>query len=225
MPKTDRPNLRSIVPSKDEWDEWSPFERASYVAQIIVPISLLVTVVFSFLSWREARLAQQMQRDLFLAQSSPRIDIIDVELARLEDFEYMVITVANNGGSTAENFCFATEFEPLDESSISVSTSCERSSSEPKKDGVPPGSTTRAASPITNLMRITGFDAKSAHYVGFPANLDVCEPLAIFRAKLLITYEDAFGNSYDNERAITFCGEETLKDTVEGEAASTETDE
>lgn len=67
-----------MLPTPFEWKSWSALEKMTYVAQIAAALALLPTVVFSFLSLREARLARTEQVNLFMAEKLPEIEISDI---------------------------------------------------------------------------------------------------------------------------------------------------
>jgi hypothetical protein len=64
-----------MLPKKSEWKKWSSIEKASYLAQILVPFSLLITVIFSFLAWQESRRSFELQATLFQSQNSPNLSV------------------------------------------------------------------------------------------------------------------------------------------------------
>jgi hypothetical protein len=97
-----------MLPNWKDWKTWSAIERATYVAQVLAPFSLLITVIFAYLSWSEARRSAKLQSEMFAAQNSP---VIDLEKARVGKYGYpetvpsVLLTFKNTGSSTASNIC------------------------------------------------------------------------------------------------------------------------
>lgn len=92
-----------------EWSRWGSLNKATFIAQLLAPIALLATVVFGFLSWREAHLAFELQKRLFVAQSAPRLEVSAVTFTTdVASEPVMVITLKNTGESDALHACFVT---------------------------------------------------------------------------------------------------------------------
>lgn len=87
-----------MLPSKKIWKTWSPIEKITYVAQLAAALALVPTTVFSWLSWRETRLAREDQARLFYAEKAPQLELNSVEI---QDEFMVVATVKNTGGTTA----------------------------------------------------------------------------------------------------------------------------
>lgn len=104
-----------MIPSKREWRDWTTFERANYIAQILVPVSLLVTVVFSYLGWRAALAALEIQKDLFQAQNSPRVEFASVAWNDdpMLDSPILFIRIKNSGQSRADGICVTIQYGDL----------------------------------------------------------------------------------------------------------------
>src|SRR5262245_40424544 len=41
--------LRQMIPTNKDWRHWSAIDRATYVAQLCVPVALVVTSIFAWL--------------------------------------------------------------------------------------------------------------------------------------------------------------------------------
>ncbi|MGC4077932.1 MAG: hypothetical protein QM702_13070 [Rubrivivax sp.] len=88
-----------MLPTRQQWNDWSPAERAAYVAQVAAALALLPTVLFAWLGWREARLAREDQAKYFAAEKSPR-----AEVSRVYNRDGWVIAeLTNRGDSIARN--------------------------------------------------------------------------------------------------------------------------
>lgn len=79
------------------WSNWTPLEKATFVAQIAVPLALLVTVVFGYLSWREARLARDDQAQYFVAEKAPQVRLAHFALQN----GLLIFELSNEGDSPA----------------------------------------------------------------------------------------------------------------------------
>ena len=93
-----------MLPTRSHWQSWSPLEKTAYLAQIAAALALLPTVLFAWLSFREARLAREDQVRYFQAEKAP--------LLRLESLTerdgLLIANVVNTGESLARgvNFWF-----------------------------------------------------------------------------------------------------------------------
>ena len=100
-----------MFPRKTEWSSWTAIEKVTYVAQILAPFSLLITVFFSYLSW-------QTQLTIFKSQSSPSLKLHSLYI---ED-SALIFPIKNTGGSEALDVCVALHeiprIERLDERCI-----------------------------------------------------------------------------------------------------------
>ncbi|NQU33860.1 MAG: hypothetical protein HQ521_11535 [Bacteroidetes bacterium] len=92
-----------MIPKNKEWGSWSSIDKVTYIAQLLVPFTLLITVIFSYFGWREAKLSRIAQNTYFSAQHSPNL-VADVRFTRPE-LPTWVLTLTNNGDSTALNVC------------------------------------------------------------------------------------------------------------------------
>ena len=90
-----------------EWDKWTSLEQATYWAQIAtIAASLLTlgvlfaTVVFSYLTLKEARQAREDQAAAYYAEKAPHLEIQKVGWGGLDQVE---VTFKNTGVSLAKN--------------------------------------------------------------------------------------------------------------------------
>jgi hypothetical protein len=94
-----------MIPTRSAWKSWSVLNRVTYVTQLAAALSLLPTVIFAWLGWREARLARTEQTQFFVAEKAPDIEIAAIKLLSVEASNNDVATVylKNVGGSPAAN--------------------------------------------------------------------------------------------------------------------------
>jgi hypothetical protein len=75
----------------------------TWIAQFLVLPSLLLTVIFSYLALREARLSRDMQEDLFIGQNAPVVEIVGVRLS--PSGRGLTLTLENTGDSKGQLEC------------------------------------------------------------------------------------------------------------------------
>ncbi len=93
---------------KQEWKSMTPLDKATYIAQILAPFSLLITVIFAWLGWQEARKSREEQLNYFIAQNSPDVVLSDVNIiphSQEKGKKLFQITLDNVGGSNSKNVC------------------------------------------------------------------------------------------------------------------------
>jgi hypothetical protein len=100
------------IPDKKLWAEWTPLEKWTFLAQILVPVSLLVTVVFSYLSWHEARAAgeqakaaQLQERAFWIAQNPPQLELTGGQMLDSTVGPMLFLYMKNEGDSAARSPC------------------------------------------------------------------------------------------------------------------------
>lgn len=91
-----------MLPRRNDWKSWSPLERATYLAQVAAALALLPTVVFSWLSLREARLTREDQAKYFNAEKAPLLELQSLEARD----SFLIGVVKNIGDSTANDLSF-----------------------------------------------------------------------------------------------------------------------
>lgn len=69
-----------MIPKRQEWKSWSALDRTAYIAQMAATLSLLPTVMFAWLGWREARVARLEQVKFFQAANAPEVELSEVKL-------------------------------------------------------------------------------------------------------------------------------------------------
>ena len=106
-----------MLPDKWDWKRFTSIEKATYLAHVLAPVSLLVTTVFSFLAWQEARHAQELARQLFFSQNAPNVSVTRLELVAADAANPPTLStvLTNVGGSDATNICFKFVEAPLGE--------------------------------------------------------------------------------------------------------------
>lgn len=181
-------------------------DKATYVAQILAPIALLVTVFFSYMSWRETRNALSIQERIFTAQNSPRLRLSFVETGLMEKGFSVGLALKNFGDSDAKNLCvriFDREFQPLEKSCLGA------------REGESTSTSTVAADEtFPFLLNLTsprfepvGFIPTSAHVVDENARVKSCsegENAAI--VSILYTYENVLGARLTGVDRLLLCG-------------------
>lgn len=97
-----------MLPKRTEWKKWGALNRATYLAQLLAPVSLIVASMFSYLSWREARHSSELQQTLFAAQNSPRLTLANVRVsstAGKDPAPALLFALKNEGESDAQSAC------------------------------------------------------------------------------------------------------------------------
>lgn len=94
-----------MLPSRNDWSSWTLLERISYLAQFAAVLSLLPTVIFAWLGWREARLARTEQMQFFIAEKAPDIELSAIRILPIHASEEGIVTcyLKNKGSSSARN--------------------------------------------------------------------------------------------------------------------------
>ena len=118
---------------KQQWKQLNLLEKWTFVAQVTVPISLLVTVLFSYLSWREARTAQQLAKDaqeqersFWIAQNPPQLELTGGQMLESTAGPMLFLYMKNVGDSAARSPCAEIRlltFKPAYEETL-LSTNC-----------------------------------------------------------------------------------------------------
>lgn len=88
-----------MIPDRTEWKHWTTLEKATYVAQLATLGVLLATVIFSFLTWSEARETRQEQAAFFMSEKMPELEVAAV---RIEQGVF-IATLHNRGESIAKD--------------------------------------------------------------------------------------------------------------------------
>lgn len=91
-----------MLPNRTEWRSWSTLDKVTYIAQLAASLALLPTVVFAWLSFREAKLAREDQVRYFQAEKAPVVELLSLEVR-----DSMIIgTVKNVGDSRASQLSY-----------------------------------------------------------------------------------------------------------------------
>ncbi len=90
-----------MFPNRPEWKSWSSLDKATYIAQLAAALSLLPTVMFAWLGWREARIARSEQTQFFIAEKAPELEITSIRILDIATGSNGILTVFvhNVGGS------------------------------------------------------------------------------------------------------------------------------
>jgi hypothetical protein len=120
-----------LIPGKGEWSSMNSLERVTYVAQWAALAALAVTFVFSFLTWREARLAgelskssQEQERAFFVAQNPPFLELIGGHVFDSEAGPILFLYIRNVGDSAARSPCADIRRFHEERGEISLTTNC-----------------------------------------------------------------------------------------------------
>jgi hypothetical protein len=74
-------------------------------SDVISAVTMLLTVAFAFLTWREMKETSKLQIDMIRSQSLPRIEIVDIPLFNRNSQTSAWIELQNFGDSSALNLC------------------------------------------------------------------------------------------------------------------------
>jgi len=106
MPDTQPQKDHRMIPTPVEWRSWRALDKATYLAQLIAPVSLLVSSIFSYLSWTEARQAREAQEKFFTAEKGPKINVAHARMTTVSDGEKAVsLDLSNSGDTAAYDYC------------------------------------------------------------------------------------------------------------------------
>lgn len=190
-----------MIPKLYEWRTWGALERATYFAQLIAPITLVVTSCFSYMSWVEAKSALTLQQKLFTAQNSPRINVSGAYIQSSgSDDHTLVINGINDGESMAFNLCLT--LERHDETVWSSTCTAK----DPIGFSVHKGEEWDAALPLpiiyTGKIDLIPVSAK----VMKPGSVADCTMDRTEIVFIKLRYQDAVGNVRGASQHTTICG-------------------
>lgn len=114
-----------MLPKKKEWKRWGTVRKAEYVGQVAVVLTLFVTTVFSFLTWREARYATALQKQMFIAEKAPRVEVTGALLLGQGLRPELVLTLTNTGGSPASKVCSFVSLDKWPRKPLAGGSGCE----------------------------------------------------------------------------------------------------
>ncbi len=117
-----------MFPTRKEWRAWSSFDRIAYISQLAAALALVPSVVFTWMTWREARLLRQDERAMFLSEKAPQVVVgrLYIEDDRLK------VDVSNDGESTAKDVRLAVFFDGKGNQLVRFETSSDLVASFPK---------------------------------------------------------------------------------------------
>lgn len=192
-----------MLPRVKEWRRWSTLDKATYLAQLLAPISLIIGSTFSFLSWREAHAAQEMQQRLFLAENGPNLALDRINLVPSGQGRAVALTFKNVGGSESRGLCtqfYADYVHPIDQHQ------CD--DSDPFANvKVRPGSTTTYLMPVSVLRRgkALNFEPTRVEVLIRGEEIDPCVgPSAVVVTSY--SYEDVLGTMQGGLEQFRLCG-------------------
>ena len=108
------------------WANMSALNKATFIAQLMAPLALLTTVVFSYFSWAEARRSAEVQQDMFAAQFAPKLDVTRALFGFGDEGAIVHLVADNIGGSAAYSVCLET-FVGIDQTGLAFSNTCDAS--------------------------------------------------------------------------------------------------
>lgn len=91
----------------DHWKNWTPLEKATLWAQMLVPISLTFTLAFAYLGWQETRKSRENEQLFYESVNRPVVTISSPTIVHhvgVGDADELAVQLQNTGNSTALNF-------------------------------------------------------------------------------------------------------------------------
>ena len=114
-----------MLPKRTEWKRWGTARKSEYIGQVAVILTLFVTTVFSFLTWREARYASELQKKMFIAEKAPRVEVTQALLRGKGARPELVLSLTNTGGSPAEDACVFVSLDSWPRKSLGAGQECD----------------------------------------------------------------------------------------------------
>lgn len=191
-------------PKRREWARWNALNKASYVAQLMAPVALVVSGVFSYLSWIEARRGLEIQERMFAAQNGPSLKVSSVQIGTVSDGRTaLFVAIKNVGESDAVNMCFSI----LDFEMKYVADTCEHDGPF-RSISVPKGEVFRYTLPIGDEQRRRiGFVPGSASVMPEESQPEAC-PAGDGSVVIVFTdWKDVLGNSRGNIDQLLLCAQ------------------
>lgn len=199
-------------PRLEEWRRWSALDKASYVAQLLAPVALVVSSVFSFLSWQEARQALEIQQRMFATQNGPLLELVGAEL-RPDVGNNLIFQVKNVGASDALSVCSALVHWGHEWRQDNCGPNF-----SPKGDvSIKRGQSIGLVEYIDNIQTVIGFRPTSARLIP-SMTLDTTCPKGQMKAVLVLhlAYADFLKNAASGGGEIVVCGPKPRQDAPLG---------
>ncbi|RRN64698.1 hypothetical protein [Caulobacter sp. 602-1] len=189
-------------PKLEEWRRWSALDRASYVAQLLAPVALVVSSAFSFLGWQEARRALEIQQQMFASQNGPLLELVGAEF-RSDVRGNLVMQVKNIGASDALSVCSSLVHWGHEW----ADNSCGPNFTPTGAISIKRGRSLGLVEEVGILESAIGFKPVSARLVP-PMTLDVSCPEGQSSAVLVLhlAYADFLNNASQGGGQIVVCG-------------------
>ena len=91
-----------MIPKRTERNKWTSIDKWKFLAQVLVLVTLFITVFFSHQVWREAKDANRF----VFSQLAPQLDITTARFVRTgESTNVWTMTLSNTGESSALKIC------------------------------------------------------------------------------------------------------------------------
>lgn len=202
-----------MIPRKTEWRRWGTRAKADYLAQLATLLTLVATVFFSAMAWREARQASAFQREIFVAQNAPRLVVssVNIEDDSDKDQQYLNIIIKNIGESYSESLCLRGYYE----NSKPMFSLCDKPFSDM---AIPKGGTFHYVHPIRKSERkILGFKPATAKIIGDNPISGECASRPSNILVVELAHSDVLGSKLGALSQIHICGNriKPIKDASE----------
>jgi hypothetical protein len=192
-----------LFPNKKEWANWTALEKATFVSLIIAPLSLLVSGLFSYLTWKEAKSSAEIQLRLFVAQNAPRIEISGTRVYEIDNGTtpsgIWAVELTNSGKSEAYSICMSMLIVP---ETSSFDNTCDRDNSPLQLLQLKPSEQFELDLWTTFLLsEKIGFIAnKATFYSGEDQIVNYDEK--DIQLILFVSYQDVIGNIYTESKTV-----------------------
>lgn len=194
-----------MIPRKTEWRRWGTRAKVDYLAQLATLLTLVATVFFSAMAWREARQAYAFQREVFVAQNAPRLVVssVNIEDDWDQDQQYLNIIVKNVGESYSKSFCMRGSYNNL----TPMFSACNDIFSD---ISLPKDGTFRYVLPIRKKQRdVLGFKPAFAKVIGDDPVGRECASRPSNVLVVELAHSDVLGSKLGSLSQIHICGNRT----------------
>lgn len=183
----------------------------NFLQKVSAPIALIVTTVFSYLSWTEARHSSELQKSFFAAQNGPRIALSSADFGRIDETNERVVImiIKNDGESEARSVCLTTKIGGTDTVlNDTCAVSDDRQGYELRKQD----EQTYVLSLTEESLKLFGFNPVEVLYKNDAACSEDSK-MAMLIVKF--RYEDATGKKIEGINRVVLCGDHGTR-VVEG---------
>ena len=104
-----------MIPTKDNWKNYSPLEKAAYIAALCAVITLPLSILFWYKSNSDTEDTTQQRHQEFLEANRPIIELEKIEIVRAlrKADGHLRFYFKNTGNIEARDICFGI-YEPFD---------------------------------------------------------------------------------------------------------------